>query len=359
MPIESDFDLEAISRRLPPPVLIVSTVVGRGMYSLGEAFRERFRASDEVEHIAVEDYLPTNAVQEDLRRYRFISSRMPVMLNLVYRVPLFYYRKYRRETSSRASDLRALQQKIAAMKPRTVLCISHRPAFWVSCVKRRAGMRFGLWGVLGEFGHTLGWRYVCWDQIDGFLSPVDRAQLPYSFAESLRFSRIELPARRAYYELAARPGPAKSVLVVCGYWGQGPIVWLVRTILEVEPALRVMVVCGDNAEASLAVRRAFGDRANVRIYDVVDGLEPLLAESECVITKPGISTILEAHAARRKMFLLKGMPVAEDNNARYALGHFDAEWFTAESFRRWCRADSRIRASLETGAMSPSQDASR
>jgi hypothetical protein len=348
MPIESAFDLEAISARLPPPVLIVSTVVGRGMYSLGEAFRERFRAFDEVEHIAVEDYLPANAVQEDLRRYRFISSRMPVMLNLVYRVPLFYYRKYRRETSARASDLHALQRKIAALNPRTVLCISHRPAFWVSLVKRRAGGRFELWGVLGEFGHTLGWRYVCWDQIDGFLSPVDRAQLKYPFAESLRFSQIELPARRAYTGLAARPGPAKSVLVVCGYWGQGPIVRLVRTIVEADAGLRVTVVCGDNTQAAAAARRAFGNRPNVEIHDVVDGLEALLAECDCVVTKPGISTILEARAARRKIFLLRGMPVAEDNNARHALRHFDAEWFTKESFQRWCRRAAEP-APLQTG----------
>ena len=74
MPVESAFDLETISDRLSGVVLIVSTVVGRGMYTLGEAFRERFRASDDVEHIAIEDYLPSNAVEEDLRRS---ASRFP------------------------------------------------------------------------------------------------------------------------------------------------------------------------------------------------------------------------------------------------------------------------------------------
>jgi hypothetical protein len=214
MPVESAVDLEAIANRLSPPVLIVSTVVGRGMYSLGEAFQERFRASDDVEHIAIEDYLPANAVKEDLRRYKFISNRMPFLLNLVYRVPLFYYRKYLRETSSRASDLRALKERIEAKNPKTVLCISHRPAFWVSSAKRRARMDFKLWGVLGEFGDTLGWRYVFWDQMDGFLSPVDRQELRCRFADSLCFSTIELPARRSYYALAGRPGRQKSVLLV-------------------------------------------------------------------------------------------------------------------------------------------------
>jgi hypothetical protein len=67
-----------------------------------------------------------------------------------------------------------------------------------------------------------------------------------------------------------------------------------------------------------------------------------------VVTKPGISTILEARAARRKIFLLRGMPVAEDNNARHALRYFDAEWFTKESFQRWCRRAAEP-APLQTG----------
>ncbi len=304
---------------------------------LGEAFRERFRASDDVEHIAIEDYLPSNAVEEDLRRYKLISNTMPWLLNLVYRVPLFYYRKYLREASWRGSDLQALKARIDNMKPRTILCISHRPAFWVSSLKRRARMSFNLWGVLGEFGNTLGWKYVFWDQLEGFLSPVDRLELSYPFSDSLRFSRIDLPARRAYYTLAGEPGRPKSVLLVCGYWGQGPIVQLLHTILADCPGLFVSVVCGENERAFRAAQEAFGPSPNVRIYGVVDTLVPLMAECSCVITKPGISTLLEAHAARRKLFLLKGMPVAEDNNARHALQHFAAEWFTRESFGRWSR----------------------
>ena len=62
---------------------------------------------------------------------------------------------------------------------------------------------------------------------------------------------------------------------------------------------------------------------------------PSLRECASVITKPGISTLLESHAAGRKIFLLKGMPVAEDNNARFAVEHFGAQWFDVETFKRW------------------------
>jgi hypothetical protein len=332
---ETAFDLEGISTRLPPPVLIVSTIVGRGMFTLGEALRERFSTGAVVEHVAVERCLPARAVSEDLSRYKLISNRLPVLLNLVYKVPIFYYRKYVREAHWGVSDLTALRERIAALDARTVLCISHRPAFWVSSLKRRERMSFSLWGVLGEYGDTLGWRYIFWNQMDGFLSPLDRRELSYAFPEDLDFQRIQLPARRAFYELAGRAGDSRSVLVVCGYWGQGPIVRVLRTLLAEDAGLRVAVVCGENHAAFEECQEAFGRHSNVRIHGVVESLLPLLAECSCIVTKPGISTLLEANAAGRKIFLLKGMPVAEDNNARHAVQHFGAEWFSRESFRTW------------------------
>jgi len=42
-----------------------------------------------------------------------------------------------------------------------------------------------------------------------------------------------------------------------------------------------------------------------------------------------------AGAVRRKIFLLEGMPVAEDNNARYAIRNFNAEWFSIKRFKEW------------------------
>jgi hypothetical protein len=60
-----------------------------------------------------------------------------------------------------------------------------------------------------------------------------------------------------------------------------------------------------------------------------------------VITKPGASTLLEAHAAARQIFLLPGMPVAEDNNARYARKAFQALDFSPDVFRRWLDEPSR------------------
>jgi hypothetical protein len=329
---------EEITADLEPPVLLVSTVVGRGMYSLAEAVRERFPNPAAVTHVAVEDFLPPRAVTEDLRRYKWLSNHLPFLVYLVHTVPLFYYRKYLRESLRSGADLRGLQAQIEAAGARTVLCISHRPAFWVSSLKMRAGLDFHLWGLLGEYGSTLGWKYIFWRQMNGFLSPLGREELDYPFPEDLAFRKVELPARNEYYDLAGLPGNKDCVLLVCGYWGQGPVIKLVRQLLAVSPALRVHVVCGENAEVYEEATRRFAGHSRVQVHGAVASLAPLLAQAGSVVTKPGISTLLEARAAGRKIFLVQGIPVSEDNNARHAVQYFGAEWFAPRVFRRWLAA---------------------
>src|ERR1051325_8972123 len=109
---ERSFEVEDLSDHFDPPILIVSTVVGRGMYPIGEAIRQRLRDKHPVYHVPIEEFVSPEVVNEDLKRYKFISNNFPVLLHLVYRVPLFYYRKYLREKLFNAAQLGRLSEKI-------------------------------------------------------------------------------------------------------------------------------------------------------------------------------------------------------------------------------------------------------
>ncbi|OGW74804.1 MAG: hypothetical protein A2Z72_05980 [Omnitrophica bacterium RBG_13_46_9] len=327
-------------RRFEPPVLIVSTVVGRGMHSIGEAVRERFPEKYKVCHIPIEEFLPENAVNEDLKRYKIISDKFTALLYLIYSVPFFYYRKYLREKFLNRASLKRLKAKIEALNAKTVICISHRPAFWVSSLKRKEKMRFNLWGVLGEYGRSLGWKYIFWEEVDGFLSSVDRHELDFDFPPRLEFIKTDLPVRQKFYDVSETKPDRNSVLLVCGFWGQGPLYETARSLLQKLPQLNIYIICGENKKQYYRLKAYFKDNPNIKVYATVETLAPFMKECASIITKPGISTILEASAAQRKIFLLKGMPVAEDNNARYAIGNLSAEWFEIERFKNWC-IDSR------------------
>ena len=327
--------LQAELRQLPRPLLILSTAVGRGMYSIGEALLER-TGSDDVEHRAIEDFLPPAAMREDVERYRAISSKFPWLLNIAYRLPLIYQRKLWRERGRKQTDISSLSKHITDGGFRSVLTVSHRPTFWAALAKERAGLDMPLVGVSGEYGSSLGWRYVPWSAVERFLSPVPREEIRFPIPGATTFAEVPLPVRREYEELAQTPGDSNQVLVVCGLWGQGPIDRLLSELRGLSADLTLHAVCGENARLLRAVE-AMND-SQVHAHGVVSSLAPLMKRCGSVVTKPGIATILEAHGARRPMFLIRGMPVAEDNNLRHALEHMDSQMYSQDAFRSWHRS---------------------
>lgn len=318
---------------LPRPLLVLSTAVGRGMFSIGEALVERAADRGPVDHRPIEEFLPSAGLREDVERYRTISSRFPVLLNIAYRFPPIYQRKLVRERHLRSTDLARLEGFLAQGGYRAVLAVSHRPAFWAGLAKERAGLDLALVGLSGEFGSSLGWRYVPWSAIQCFLSPVPRADIRFTVPATVAFREVALPARAEYVRLAATEGDRRAVLVVCGYWGQGRIDRVIAELRAARPDLELHAVCGENA-AMRATIAAAGD-ARVHAYGVVPSLAPLLEGCGSVISKPGIATILEVHAAQRALFLMRGMPVAEDNNLRHALTHLGAQRYSLRRFLAW------------------------
>jgi UDP-N-acetylglucosamine:LPS N-acetylglucosamine transferase len=345
-PTEKFFEFDDLVGNFESPVLVVSTIVGRGAYVIGEAIQERLAGQFEVHHIPIEELVPDAAVTEDLKRYKFISNRLPWLLYLIYKVPVFYYRKYAREKWFSNADLPRLRETLEERRIQTVICVSHRPAFWVATVKNRRNLPVQIWGVGVEFGRNLGWQYQFWKQIDGFLSPVFRKQTGIRLPEHVRFYPIRLPVRKGYRELARTPGNPNSVLLVCGAWGQGPLAEMVDLLTTRWPMLKVHVLCGENQDAFSRIRQLHGENSNVQAHSTTPSLYRFLQECGSVISKPGMATLLESHAAQRKIFLLRGMPVAEDNNARFAIRHMDAEWFSPEAFERWHRKSEESKSAL-------------
>lgn len=331
--------LSAISS-MKGPVLVLSTRVGKGNVSIGEALCERLEQAGVpcAGHRQIEDILPAGSVREDLVRYRFISNRLRWLLRLIYRIPIFYYRKYVRELLRAGGRLDSLEELLRQSQCRTVLCVSHRPGFWVSLHKRRTQASFDCWGVLTEFGPTLGWRYVFWPSLNGFLSPLERRHFHYAFPPGLRFVHAPLPVKQAYMRLSDETADRNRVLLVAGYWGQhstSRMSHIARQLLAADTNLRVEIVCGTNERMRDQLSRRYHGESRVRVWGALDDLVDLLRGCASVVTKPGMSTLLEAHACGRKIFLIKGMPVAEEANARHALSCFGAELFSITAFLHW------------------------
>ena len=104
--------------------------------------------------------------------------------------------------------------------------------------------------------------------------------------------------------------------------------------------MRIKVICGINIKLFNKVEIEFRENEGVELIGSTDSVDEHLSECASIITKPGFSTIVEAHNAGRHIFLLKGMPVAEDQNARYAIKNFNAEWFSPENMKNWMNREA-------------------
>lgn len=331
-------NLETCLETVEGPVLIVSTIVGKGIYTMGEALEERLAHAHEVHHVAIEELLPSNAVNEDLKRYNFISNRLPFLLYLIYTFPLIYKRKLVREKLLKTTNLDRIKATIEQYGIKTVICASHRPAFWVSLLKLRENMNFSVWGFLSEYGRNLGWKYIPWEVVDKYLSPVKRDTFDYPFHDSLEFVHIDLPAKREYYPLAQSSPDKNRVLFVAGNWGQvgkQKVTTLLSGLKEQHPKLHITIVCGKNKQLYSYLKDHYKESTSFVIEAELPTLRPLIEQCASIITKPGISTTVECHTAKRQLFYIKGMPVAEDNNVRYAIEHFGAQWFSHNSYKEW------------------------
>ncbi len=304
---------------------------------------ECFSEKDDVVRMSVEDIIPENVKNEDHHRYKFISDNIPFILNIIYRIAFFYYQKLLRERFSGTANLKIMNGIFAKTQFKNVICISHRPAFWLSNFKGKNGSSFGLWGIATEFGQTLAWKYIFWSQINGFMTPMEKSEFDYDFHEGLTYKKIDAPCRKRFRELKHVRGDKDKTMFIAGYWGQISIktaLNILKDILREIPSMRIKVICGINIKLFNKVEIEFRENEGVELIGSTDSVDEHLSECASIITKPGFSTIVEAHNAGRHIFLLKGMPVAEDQNARYAIKNFNAEWFSPENMKNWMNREA-------------------
>ena len=192
--------------------------------------------------------------------------------------------------------------------------------------------------MLSEFGRNLGWKYIFWDKVEGFISPLEASKLRLCIPKHTAYLHVALPVGEELYSLAGFPGSHNKVLFIAGFWGQvdfKPARSIIERVSKSFPDIQISVVCGTNSKLADRLNKYFRNFIQVKIYGQVSSIAHLLRECASIISKPGFSTLSEAYVAKRKIFLLKGMPVAEDNNAGYAIENFSAEWFSLAGFRKW------------------------
>jgi UDP-N-acetylglucosamine:LPS N-acetylglucosamine transferase len=130
------------------------------------------------------------------------------------------------------------------------------------------------------------------------------------------YNRTRQEARRA---LGIAQAPF-TVLVASGAAGAGNMRELVIALDRAYPQQQFLVVTGKNA-ALRAELDTLGLNGNMRIYGFADNMEVLMAASDCIVTKAGPGTLMEALAMRRPVIITQAVGAQEQGTIDFVLNH--------------------------------------
>lgn len=316
------------------PVLILSSCAGGGNYAVGEAMRERLGGGVNVVHMPIEKIISKALYAKHFRRYRDICLYAPRLLYSIYYFPLNYIWGYLEELLFQRIDLEMLKNAITRSGARTVICTNHRACFWVSALKRRKAVTVSLWGFVTDYYINAGWRFIFWDRCEFVFGPI-KTKWKFPGPLSDKYLQAALPLKNGFYAINDEKASNDRVLIIGGEWGLGPIAHTVRVLFETFPHISMHVVCGENKDLFGRLQARYAKIDTVHLYEKHGSLISLLENCSAVITKPGAIFLTEAFQAKKKIFLLEGLPVVEQKNARYAVQNFGATRFSIKNFKRW------------------------
>lgn len=130
-------------------------------------------------------------------------------------------------------------------------------------------------------------------------------------------SKFSAPLSREALRTSLGLKPSEfTVLLTSGGGGVGLVEPLAECLLALEPALKLLAVCGTNKPLYERLSSKYEGKAGVRIFGFVDNVHELMAASDVVLGKGGGLTVTESLAMGKPMVLIGAVPGQETKNVR-------------------------------------------
>jgi len=130
----------------------------------------------------------------------------------------------------------------------------------------------------------------------------------------------DLPERDWCLQEHGLQGENPVVLQMSGGFGVGPVEQIMRSILEVERPLELVVVTGRNAELAAELGRVeVPKRHRVKIQGFTKRIHELMRVADVIVSKPGGLTTSETLACGAAMVVVNPIPGQESRNSDFLL----------------------------------------
>jgi processive 1,2-diacylglycerol beta-glucosyltransferase len=317
-------------------VLFLSASVGTGHLSAAYAIQEALRHSyPEVESDVIDVYRYSTAL--------FGKMATKGYLQLIKVLPHVYHFFYQmKEKDSTISRLKTRFARITAQNlnplvrnfsPHVFVC-THAFAAGVAALLKQ---EFGIPIVNVITDYTI---HPFWVQPEADLYLVGNIQLLKDLLnfgiqpDQVKITGIPVNPKFCFSEkkreiktkLGLNPD-LKTILVMGGGIGLGPIGWVLRSLRKVNHHVQVIVIAGTNQKLKKRMER-YAAKLNskngkrkmiqqVRVYGYTDDVPDLMRASDLLVTKPGGLTLSEALVTELPVLIVAPLPGPEVRNAQY------------------------------------------
>src|SRR3989339_290514 len=124
--------------------------------------------------------------------------------------------------------------------------------------------------------------------------------------------------RQKFYP-AEKPN-IKSVLVMSGGFGSGPVESIVKQLQEIDFPIQIMIVTGRNKKLEDKLKSEKYTKPT-KVFGFVDNVDELLSVTDLLVSKPSGLTTSESLAKGVPMIIVNPTPGQEERNSDYLLEH--------------------------------------
>jgi processive 1,2-diacylglycerol beta-glucosyltransferase len=259
--------------------------------------------------------------------YLFLTRYLPLVWGMVFslfdQVPLLRIIAGLRSCLNRLFSKRFIDL-VLRFRPDIIISTHFFPTNVVSSLKRRRQFKNPLITVVTDFYVHGFWISEETDLYIVMWESTKRCLLEHGISIE-KIHAIGIPVRRAFLRESDKGGiirkygldeERRTILVLCGGFGVGPVVKVVKSLERLKEIVQVVVVCGRSKRLKKRVDKvieALGIRAVV--FGFVDNISELMDVADFCITKAGALTLCETLSKDLPVFIVEPIPGQERRNA--------------------------------------------
>ena len=260
------------------------------------------------------------------RIYTAVIKRTPKIWDYVYDNPKFKKKIDKFKDAVHKINSPKLKRLFDSFKPDIIVCTQAYPCGMAAEFKKNYNSKIPLIGVLTDYVPHSYWVY---DDVDYYICPSEEIgrRLVKKGVPEHKIRPLGIPFNPAFsapvdknavLEKLNFTPKIKTILIMGGGQGLGPIKTIVQSLEKVSYDFQEIIVTGTNKKLYKSLKKNLRKyKKKICLLGYAHNINELMSVSDLIITKPGGITTSEALSKKLPMLIIKPIPGQEANNTAY------------------------------------------